>query len=99
MGEVVYFKDVERTVEPDQITDYYALLSLTLGMAGFILRASVLSWLSLLTFISSVTAVKSSKRDIPQLLTSFVLVTISLVANYVTFFKGPDETLPAYALT
>lgn len=99
MDEVVYFKDVECAQEPDQLADYYALAALALGMAGFVLRASALSWISLLILISSVTAVKPAKRDLAQLLTSCILVVISLVANYVTFFKGPDETLPAYALT
>jgi len=99
MEEIVQFSELPVSPEPDTVADYYSVAALALGMAGFLLRLGALSWAGILVMVSSVLAVKPAKRDLTQLLPSFLLALVGLSANYVDFFQGPKDTMPAYALT
>lgn len=99
MVEVVRFEEIETEEDSDTVADYYGVAGLGLGMLGFLLRLGAASWLGVLLLVSSVTAVKPAKRNLLQLIPSFVLAVVGLSANYVDFFQGPKDTMPAYALT
>lgn len=91
---VIYFKDVPTAEAKDPPVDYYGFLAMMLGMGGFLTRVAWISWLSFMFFISSVVSVKSAQRDLSQLFTTFTLVAIGLVANYVALFKAHPQVQP-----
>ena len=90
-NNVIYFKDLPALESKEQPIDYYGFLAMMLGMGGFIARIPWVSWLSFMLFVSSLVSVKSAQRDVSQLFTTFTLVAIGLVANYVAIFKGQGE--------
>lgn len=93
---IIFFKDLPVLESKEQAVDYFGFLAMMLGMGGFLTRVAWISWLSFLFFVSSVISVKSAQRDFSQLFTTFTLVVIGLIANYVAIFKGhPDKSSPS----
>jgi Uncharacterised protein family (UPF0139) len=68
--------------------DYFSFLAVMFAMLGFMLRVKWGAWLALITFSSGFVSSRTSTADYSQMFTTFSMIIISLVTNYIWIFKS-----------
>eukprot|EP00903_Cladosiphon_okamuranus_P005328 g5326.t1 len=83
---------VRPAINPDQLPpDYMALLSLTFGVAGLMLKSTWASWASVFCCVSSLGNMKADESDPKQIVCSVLFACIGLFMNYF----GPARSRPS----
>mmetsp|Transcript_50150 Transcript_50150/g.129075 ORF Transcript_50150/g.129075 Transcript_50150/m.129075 type:complete len:108 (-) Transcript_50150:860-1183(-) len=62
--------------------DYYTLLSLLAGVAGFMLKYKSATWLALVFALGSIANINSYEVDYKQIVSSNMFAIMGLVMNY-----------------
>ncbi|CAG9329862.1 unnamed protein product [Blepharisma stoltei] len=86
-SNVIYYK---QTIDEKKETppDYYHFIAVLFAMFGFMFKSKWGGWLALLTFCCGFTSARSQTTDYGQLITTFSMIIVSLVTNYMWIFKS-----------
>lgn len=67
--------------------DWYSFIAVVFAMIGFMMRLKWGSWCALLTLICGYSSSRSSTTDWTQMFTTFTMIMIGFVTNYMAVFN------------